>query len=207
MSGSLKPKWVFTTGGDVTATPAVANGVVYFPDFAGNFYAVKAATGALAWSRKISDWTKIDNDFSRDDPLVYNNMVILGDQAGNLAKWDGAQLTGAGARVMAVDAKTGNTIWVTQVETFPSAMVTSSPVVYNDVVYVGIASAEENNAAIQGFPCCVSRGSLVALNVNTGAILWKTYMVPKNNGLVGGYSGGGIWDRRQSSILRETWFM
>jgi polyvinyl alcohol dehydrogenase (cytochrome) len=46
--GSLKPKWVFTTGGDVTATPAVANGMVYFPDFAGNFYAVNAATGALA---------------------------------------------------------------------------------------------------------------------------------------------------------------
>jgi polyvinyl alcohol dehydrogenase (cytochrome) len=33
----LKTKWVFTTGGDVGATPAVANGVVYFPDFAGNF--------------------------------------------------------------------------------------------------------------------------------------------------------------------------
>ena len=29
----LKPKWVFTDHGDVSATPTVADGVVYFPDF------------------------------------------------------------------------------------------------------------------------------------------------------------------------------
>ena len=33
-AASLKPKWVFTTGGDVTATPAVVGNTVYFPDFA-----------------------------------------------------------------------------------------------------------------------------------------------------------------------------
>src|SRR5215475_7430243 len=49
----LKTKWVFTTGGDVSATPAVANGIVYFPDMAGNFYAVDAATGNLVWQQKI----------------------------------------------------------------------------------------------------------------------------------------------------------
>jgi polyvinyl alcohol dehydrogenase (cytochrome) len=40
----------------------------------------------------------------------------------------------------------------------------------------------------------VSRGSVVALDANTGAIKWKTYMVPDNGGIIGGYSGGGIWD-------------
>src|SRR5690349_15212225 len=29
----LKTKWVFTTGGSVSATPAVVNGAVYFPDW------------------------------------------------------------------------------------------------------------------------------------------------------------------------------
>ena len=211
--GRLKPKWVFTTGGDVTATPAVANGVVYFPDFAGNFYAVKAATGVQNWSRKISDWTGIAGDYTRDDPVVYNKMLILGDQAGNLATWDShnGAISGAGAWVMAVDAKTGSLIWKTQVEKFPTAMVTSSPVVYNDIVYVGIASAEEGLAANPTYNlCCVSRGSLVALDVDTGAILWKTYMVPDNGGHPGGYSGGGIWgstpviDPKRNSVYVGT---
>src|SRR6201997_317449 len=36
----LTPKWVFTTGGDVSATPTVANDAVYFPDWGGNLFAV-----------------------------------------------------------------------------------------------------------------------------------------------------------------------
>ena len=32
--GSLAPKWVFATHGNVSATPTVAGGVVYFPDSA-----------------------------------------------------------------------------------------------------------------------------------------------------------------------------
>ena len=38
----LQPKWTFTTGGDVSARAAVVGGVVYFPDWKGNLYAVNA---------------------------------------------------------------------------------------------------------------------------------------------------------------------
>ena len=33
--GSLKPKWTFTTAGDVSATATVVNGVAYVPDWGG----------------------------------------------------------------------------------------------------------------------------------------------------------------------------
>ena len=33
--GALKLKWVFTTKGNVSATPAVYDHIVYFPDFGG----------------------------------------------------------------------------------------------------------------------------------------------------------------------------
>src|SRR5712671_6375122 len=191
----LKARWVFTTGGDVSATPAVANGIVYFPDFAGNFYAVNAKSGALVWKHQLADWTGVGGDYARNDPAIHGGMVILGNQAGNNAFWNGSTfLGGGGAKVMAVDANTGALKWMTQVETFPTAMVTSSPVIRNGVVYVGIASAEETSAAVLGTPCCVSRGSVVALDVKTGQIRWKTYMVPDNGGIIGGYSGGGVWD-------------
>src|SRR5260221_2260937 len=39
----LAPKWVFTTGGDVSATPTVDGNAIYFPDWAGNLFAVGVA--------------------------------------------------------------------------------------------------------------------------------------------------------------------
>src|SRR5215813_5644913 len=45
----LQPKWAFMTGGDVTARAAVVNGVAYFPDWAGNLYAVNAISGNQIW--------------------------------------------------------------------------------------------------------------------------------------------------------------
>ena len=41
----LEVKWEFTTGGDVSATPAVVGDTVYFPDRAGNLFAVDKWTG------------------------------------------------------------------------------------------------------------------------------------------------------------------
>jgi polyvinyl alcohol dehydrogenase (cytochrome) len=71
--GALKQEWVFTTGSDVSATPAVYDGTVYFPDFAGHFYAVNAKTGALQWSRRVSSWTGVSRDFARTDPAIDGN--------------------------------------------------------------------------------------------------------------------------------------
>ena len=45
----LEVKWEFTTGGDVSATPAVVGDTVYFPDRAGNLYAVDKWTGQQRW--------------------------------------------------------------------------------------------------------------------------------------------------------------
>lgn len=194
-ASSLFLKWVFTTGDDVSATPAVANGIVYFPDYAGNFFAVNAETGALVWQHKVSDWTQVANDYARNDPLIYGNMVILGNQAGQLAKWDNTSkiFSGAGASIIAVNSKTGKLVWVSKIETYPGAIVTGSPVAHDGILYVGVSSAEETQTLSDGYPCCISRGSVVALNIQTGKKLWQTYMVPDNNGIVGGYSGGNIW--------------
>src|SRR5258705_8058927 len=53
---NLSPKWIFTAGGDVSATPTVAGNAVYFPDWGGNLFAVKKQSGDLLWSHKISDY-------------------------------------------------------------------------------------------------------------------------------------------------------
>jgi polyvinyl alcohol dehydrogenase (cytochrome) len=68
-----------------------------------------------------------------------------------------------------------------------------------------VASTEEGLAGfVPGFPCCKSRGSVVAVKVATGAIVWKTYTVPT------GYSGGGVWgsnfvvDKERGSVYVST---
>src|SRR4051794_35464011 len=50
---ALKPKWAFTTGGDVSARAAVSGGVAYFPDWSGHLYAITSSSGKLVWSKNI----------------------------------------------------------------------------------------------------------------------------------------------------------
>lgn len=183
---SLGVKWAFTTGGDVSATPTVADGHVYFPDWGGNLYSVRAETGEMEWSHTIADYTGQAGSISRVSPAVFENELIIGD---NLS----AATLHNGAHVMAVDRGTGRLRWITQVETHGAAIITGSPVVSGNVVYVGVSSNEEALAADDSYPCCTFRGSIVALNANTGALLWKTLTIPENGGKTGGYSGNAIW--------------
>jgi polyvinyl alcohol dehydrogenase (cytochrome) len=205
-AGNLTLKWAFNPGGangtNIQATPAVVNGVVYFPDLAGNFYALNDSDGSVKWQSTVAAWTGIAGDYARHDPAVAGNVLVLGNQWGAKVGWFGSYQAPTclpsvacktGASVIAVNANDGSLKWVTQVESFPAAMVTSSPVIYNNVVYVGVASSEEGTAVNASYPCCISRGSVVALNLNTGAILWKTYTVPDNGGITGFYSGGSVW--------------
>ena len=48
---------------------------------------------------------------------------------------------------------------------------------------------------------------MVALNAATGAILWKTYIVPPNGGQPGGYSGGAIWQPPAIDPIRRQLYV
>ena len=184
---TLTPKWVFSSGGDVSATPTVADDAVYFPDWAGNLYAVNRETGKLIWSHKISDYDGIDGAVSRVSPVVHGDELIVGDI-------EIIRALHTGANLIAVDRHTGALRWITQVETHPAAIITGSPVVFGDTVYAGVSTNEESTLASNpSYPCCTFRGSVVALDVNTGALRWKTYDMPDNKGATDQYSGGAIW--------------
>ena len=183
---SLQAKWTFTTGGDVSATPTVAGDAVYFPDWAGNLFAVKKSSGKLIWSHQISDYDKFPGSIARVSPAVSNDLLVLGDI-------QSTSLPHNGANVIAVDRHTGNLRWITPVETHPAAMITGSPVILGNVVYVGVSSSEESLAINPAYPCCSFRGSIVALDLQTGHVKWQTYDMPDNKGLPTGYSGGAVW--------------
>lgn len=181
-AGDLAVKWAFTTGGDVSATPAVDESKVYVPDWAGNLYAVNRATGAQVWSKQVSDYTGVPGDLARVTPAVAGNRLILGNQRNF-----GSLFPDPGAYVFAVNKNTGAFLWKTKVEDHFAAFVTQSAIVDGNVAYVGVSSREEALAASGAYPCCSFRGSFLALDVRTGAILWKTYMVPV------GWTGNAVW--------------
>jgi polyvinyl alcohol dehydrogenase (cytochrome) len=185
-AGSLIPKWIFTTSGDVSATPTVGTTAVFVPDWDGNLFAIDLATGAQLWSHQISEYDGYAGAVTRVSPALYNNSIIIGD----------SESTGAphnGTNVIAVNQQTGSLLWMTQVDSHPAAIITGSPVVVGNVVYQGISSMEEALALDKSYACCTFRGSVVALDAATGKILWQQYTVPNNNGLTGNYSGGPIW--------------
>lgn len=181
---SLKEKWVFTTEGDVSATPAVDEQAVYFPDWKGNLFKVNATNGEKMWGHTISYYTGVEGDFARATPAISGSSLIIGTEADREIP-----ATLDGAHILNINKNTGELKWMTLVDSFPYAVITQSAVVYGNRVYVGVSSIEEGAANDDTYDCCHFRGSMLALDINTGEILWQTYMTPAEFD----FPGNAIW--------------
>ncbi|MCX6701390.1 MAG: PQQ-binding-like beta-propeller repeat protein, partial [Methanomicrobiales archaeon] len=107
------------TGGWVTSSPAVANGVVYVGSADKNLYAIDAATGRELWR-------------FRTEGEIFSSLAVV----------NGVLYIGSMDNLYAIDAITGKEKW--QFETW--GKVFSSPAVSNGVIYVG--SDDDNLYAI-----------------------------------------------------------
>jgi polyvinyl alcohol dehydrogenase (cytochrome) len=162
----LGVKWKATTTGDVSATPAVADGAIYFGDFGGTEWKLDAATGNVIWSHKVSEYTGIDGDVSRSSPALAGDTLVIGDLSA--------------PNVMGIDVKTGKMRWITKLDDDPHGIITGSPVLAGDTIYVG-----SSQMGASSYP-----GVLVALNAQTGKVIWRVFSMPNPDGAAGGYSGG-----------------
>ena len=179
--GQLQLAWSFTTAGNITTAPTVEGNALYVPDWGGMLYRLDADTGIAVWSRKLSDWTGIARSLSRNSPAIGPDSIVLGDHSSGT--------------VMAVDKTTGELLWQTLVDAHPDALITASPVIVGNRIYVGVSSSEESHRdAGHEFSF---RGSVVALDLRTGAVEWRFNTVPA------GYSGGAIWGGMAIDPLRR----
>src|SRR6266850_4848158 len=172
-AGRLAVNWVATKEGDVSATPAVARGAVYFGDFGGMLWKLDADTGQVIWSHAVSDYTGIAGDIARTSPSLAGNTLVIGDLRFPY--------------MLGINAKTGDLRWMTQVHPDPKGIMTGSPVVVGDTIFTGVS------ASGAGGPGATFRGAIVALNAHTGRILWRTYSLPDNGGVAGGYAGATMF--------------
>jgi polyvinyl alcohol dehydrogenase (cytochrome) len=77
----------------------------------------------------------------------------------------------------AADALSGKVLWSTEIDKHPHAVITGSPTYYDGLLYVPVSSTEETVTNDSDYSCCSFRGSVVALDAETGKITWKTYPI------------------------------
>lgn len=121
-------KWEFYAGKDITATPAIFNGTLYFPSWNGYLYAVKASDGSLVWKQNLQKLTglnaikfirNVNWTVSRATPTIAGqDMLIIG-------------IYGP-AVVIAVDRETGRLLWSTQLDSNPAGAITMSGTFHNE---------------------------------------------------------------------------
>jgi polyvinyl alcohol dehydrogenase (cytochrome) len=190
---NLQPLWNFSCG-DVSVSPAVVkiDGTTYafFPDWSGNFWGLNAFTGQVVWQRTILNYTNYLNTFlgnanqkvlvptARTAPAYSNGILVIGDQQSSY--------------LMGINATTGDLVWKTMMSTHPAALISQSPIIYQQKIYIGISSVEENfpNIYTSGYNMTFS-GTFHRVDLFTGEVEWTFHVIdPVTNG---SYTGGAIW--------------
>jgi len=194
----LKLKWAFGFPDDTEAAgqPVIVGGRVFVGSNGGTVYSLDASSGCVYWSYdaggivrsavSIVKFTATSRQkASHEKPPQW--IAYFGDYHG---------------AVHAVDAETGKLLWKVKIEDHPAARITGAPAYYDGRLYVPVASSEELDGGSPQYECCTFRGSLTALDVETGRIVWKTYSIPdppkmyKTNAAgtkLYGPAGAGIW--------------
>ncbi|HYA18382.1 MAG TPA: PQQ-binding-like beta-propeller repeat protein [Bryobacteraceae bacterium] len=183
----LKLKWAFGFPGDRVAysQPAVVGGRVFVGSAAGNVYSLDANTGCTYWTFAAGAG-------------VRTGIVIAKAKSGKYLAYFGDQ----GATMHALDAETGREVWKQKMDEHPAARLTGTPSFYDGRLYVPVSSIEEGSAAQPKYECCKFRGSLAALDADTGRKIWQTYTIAqepkpfKKNKLdvqMYGPAGAAIW--------------
>lgn len=180
---NLRLEWMTSVHGNVFSTPTIYDGVVFVLDDAGYIYALEEATGKKVWEKNLANFIERSPTgrpvWARSAPAVYKNLIIFG-------------IYGP-AYSVALERATGALVWRTKLDNHPWAQLTMSPTIENGIVYQGVSSLEELAAAYPDYPCCSFAGSMNALNADTGAIIWKTSMIPAEDVGVGKYAGCSVW--------------
>jgi polyvinyl alcohol dehydrogenase (cytochrome) len=156
----LELKWSFAMSGG--GQPVVIGDWLFVTNRSGKFYALDAKTGCVHWV--------VEDIVSRTTPMVIRSSISPSGWASFVATAD--------RTVRAFDAQNGKEIWRSEIlEDHSSSVLSGSPIVSDDRLFVPISSIEEATSMRKEYVCCTFRGSVAALDLKSGKRLWKTYMI------------------------------
>ncbi len=191
-------KWAFGYQGSVVAgQPTVVDGRLFVLSSVGRVYSLDATTGCTYWTFDAQAGTRTAisiGEFGAPRkaaapppaarPRRRPHSAKKAPHSATLAHLDVIKAPSAAffgddaGAVYALDAQRGTLLWKTQVESHPFAHIVGAPMLYHDRLYVVVASSEQRAAQESSYACCTFRGSVAALDMTTGRILWKTYAIP-----------------------------
>ncbi len=188
--GKLKLKWSFGFDGSerMRSQPALAGGAIFLGSHTGDVFALDRETGCVRWRYQAA-------------AEVRTSVVIAPWHAGDAAAAPLAYFGDVRGAVYALDAFTGKLVWKIAADAHPAAVITAAPSLHDGTLYVPVSSLEEASATAPGYKCCTFRGSVLALDAATGAVKWRTWMVPEPKPLASkdsdehfGPSGAAVWN-------------
>ena len=200
----LKLKWAFgyPAGESANGQPTVVSGRIFVGGDNGFVYSLDAATGCVYWSF--------------ENGSIVRNALTIGPITGQGSARYAVYFGDGHANVFALDAQTGRQLWKTKVDPHFVARITAGAKFYNGKLIVPVSSSEEFSSGHRDYPCCTSRGSVVALDANTGKQIWKAWVVPDEpkpyktqaNGVVlYKPAGGSVWNSPTiDPILQRVYF-
>ena len=197
----LKLKWAFgyPSGVSANAQPTIASGRVFVGSDNGYVYSIDAKTGCVYWSFE-------------NGSIIRNAMTVAPVTGQGDAKY--AVFFGDGhANVYALNAQDGKLLWKTKADPHFIARITAGVRYFDGKLIVPVSSSEEFSSGNPSYPCCTSRGSVVALDANTGKEIWKAWVVPDEpkpyktmaNGVVlYAPAGGAVWNSPTIDPVRRA---
>ena len=162
----LSLKWAVSFPGAVRARslPVIAYSSVYVGSQDGSVYALDLETGCVKWKNRVS--AEVRTGLVVEPVASAANVsprAFFGDLLG---------------RVHAVNAFTGDLLWSTHADTHSGATITGNPLITEEKLIVPISSLEVLTASDENYTCCTFRGSVIALDLDTGEIIWRHYTIP-----------------------------
>ncbi len=178
--GTLGLAWQAELGTNrvLEATPIVIDGVMYTSGVAGRAYAFDAATGKELWRFEPEVDMQVTRTVCCDNA---NRGVAVARGKVFVASLD--------AKLYALDAKTGKTVWQADTVDDPNRGInsTGAPEVAGDVVVIGNGGAEYD-----------VRGYVTAYDTESGKQKWRFHTVPRDPKL-------GPQDHPDLEVAAKTW--
>ena len=179
---SLRPAWNFQFGPvgvmanpatySFEAAPIVVDGVMYVSGWDGYVWALDAATGEMLW--------QYQQMIPIDTPLCCGNV-----NRGVAVAGGRVYFATQNGYVVALDAVTGKLVWQTAfADVRAGESATMAPLVVKNMVIVGSSGAEYG-----------VRGHIDALDLATGARIWRRYAIPAKGEPGSETWNGDAWER------------
>lgn len=196
----LALKWAFGFPDAIRAyaQPAIVGGRLFVGSATGKVHALDALGGCTHWEFTAKAPVRTAMTVG---PHGTGGAVYFGDQRGN---------------AYAVDAVTGQALWTTRVDRHAVAIITGTPLLHEGLLLVPVASQEEASALRPGYACCTFRGSVVALDAQTGRRLWQSFTidtvpaatrVDEHGVQLFGPSGAAVWSSPTVDAARRLVYL